>query len=337
MNRASLAFCLFLLCGLSVVAQEPKLDIATPQPPAVIMGNGTDAQQVMRIVGGKGGNSPDTSGHPGAGSMVLIQAGDGGDGASGMGTSGAGGSIILLPGAPGSFGDISGAAGGVGIGTSSPQKMLSVRDGVNIDQANLNNGLSLYPGLSFGSNSGSGIASARSGANPLGLDLYTNFTKRISITSAGAVTVFGTLTKGGGSFKIDHPIDPENKYLSHSFVESPDMKNIYDGVARLDDNGDVTVELPEWFEALNEDFRYQLTAVGKPSPSLYVAEEIHDHQFKISGGSAGAKVSWQVTGIRHDAFANAHRVIVEESKSASERGTLLYPREHQMNAERKAR
>ena len=46
----------------------------------------------------------------------------------------------------------------------------------------------------------------------------------------GNVDVNGTLTKDAGSFKIDHPLDPANKYLSHSFVESPDMKNIYDGV-----------------------------------------------------------------------------------------------------------
>jgi hypothetical protein len=337
MRRLSLVSCLVLVVALPAIAQNPKLDVATPQPPAVIVGNGTDAQQVMKVVGGKGGNSPDTSAHPGAGSSILIQAGDGGDGSGGMGSSGAGGSILLMPGLPGSFGDINGAAGNVGIGTLTPQKMLSVQGAMNIDQADANNGIGLNPGLSFGSNSGSGIASARSSFNPMGLDFYTNFNKRISITSAGAVTIFGTLSKGGGSFKIDHPLDPENKYLSHSFVESPDMKNIYDGVARLDSNGETTIDLPEWFEALNEDFRYQLTAMGKPSPGLYVADEIHGNQFRIAGGAPGAKVSWQVTGIRHDAFANAHRIVVEEEKTGLERGTLLYPKEQQMNAERAPR
>ena len=167
-----------------------------------------------------------------------------------------------------------------------------------------------------------------------GLDFYTGGFKRISISSTGAVNIGGPLTKPMGSFKIDHPLDPENKYLSHSFVESPDMKDIYDGVTRLDANGEATVMLPEWFESLNQDFRYQLTSVGKPSPGLYVADEIHNHQFKISGGSAGAKVSWQVTGIRHDAYASAHRIVVEENKSLAERGTLLYPREQKMAAAR---
>ena len=57
----------------------------------------------------------------------------------------------------------------------------------------------------------------------------------------GNVQVTGNLSKGGGSFKIDHPLDPENKYPT-SFVESPDMKNIYDGNVTTDANGEATVE-----------------------------------------------------------------------------------------------
>lgn len=73
----------------------------------------------------------------------------------------------------------------------------------------------------------------------------------------GRVAVLGTLSKGGGSFKIDHPLDPANKTLSHSFVESPDMLNIYNGNVTTDADGFATVTLPDWFEALNRDFRYQ--------------------------------------------------------------------------------
>ena len=142
---------------------------------------------------------------------------------------------------------------------------------------------------------------------------------------AGDVLVTGTLSKGGGSFKIDHPLDPENKYLSHSFVESPDMMNIYDGNIELDGNGGATVTMPDWFGALNRDFRYQLTAIGKPSPNVYIAEEIKGNQFRIAGGTPGGKISWMVTGIRHDAYANKHRIPVEEMKTGSERGKYLNP------------
>lgn len=139
------------------------------------------------------------------------------------------------------------------------------------------------------------------------------------------LNVVGNLTKGLGSFKIDHPLDPQNKFLYHSFVESPDMMNIYNGVATLDARGQAWVQMPDWFEALNIDFRYQLTAMGGPAPNLYIAREIEGNRFKIAGGRARGKVSWQVTGIRHDAYASAHRISVEEAKPAAERGTYLHP------------
>lgn len=76
---------------------------------------------------------------------------------------------------------------------------------------------------------------------------------------------------------------------------------------------------------MNKDFRYQLTAIGRPGPDLHVAEEIKGNQVKIAGGKLGMKVSWQVTGVRQDAYAPANRVPVEEDKPAQERGTYLNP------------
>jgi hypothetical protein len=151
----------------------------------------------------------------------------------------------------------------------------------------------------------------------------------------GNVEVNGTLSKSGGSFKIDHPLDPANKYLFHSFVESPDMKNIYDGVTVLDGSGEAVIKLPDWFTALNRDFRYQLTALGSPGPNLYIAEEISGNQFRIAGGGAGMKVSWQVTGIRQDAYANAYRIPVEEAKPAREVGMYRHPELYGQPAEKK--
>jgi hypothetical protein len=148
------------------------------------------------------------------------------------------------------------------------------------------------------------------------------------------VKITGNLEKAGGSFKIDHPLDPANKYLCHSFVESPDMKNVYDGVVVLDNKGKAEIKLPDWFGILNKDFRYQLTAIGAPGPNLYIAEEIsntttsnknNNSRFKVAGGTSGMKVSWQVTGIRRDPWANANRIQVEEDKPAKERGYYLHP------------
>jgi len=141
----------------------------------------------------------------------------------------------------------------------------------------------------------------------------------------GKVRVVGNLEKAGGGFKIDHPRDPADMYLNHSFVESSEMKNVYDGVERLDDDGAAWVELPEWFEALNKDFRYQLTAIGEAAPEMHVAEEISDNRFRIAGGKAGMKVCWQVSGIRSDPWAEANPMVVEENKPEEERGRYIQP------------
>jgi hypothetical protein len=140
----------------------------------------------------------------------------------------------------------------------------------------------------------------------------------------GNVNVDGNLSKAGGSFKIDHPLDPANKYLYHSFVESPDMKNIYDGRVTTDAQGDSEVDLPEWFETLNRDFRYQLTVIGQFAQAI-VSGEIANGRFSIKTDKPNVKVSWQVTGIRQDAWANAHRIPVEEEKPEQERGFYLHP------------
>jgi hypothetical protein len=130
----------------------------------------------------------------------------------------------------------------------------------------------------------------------------------------GDVQVTGTLVKSAGSFRIDHPLDPENKFLSHSFVESPDMMNIYNGNIVTDAKGEATVVLPAYFEALNREFRYQLTVVGQFAQAI-VSEKISANRFKIRTDKPGIEVSWQVTGVRRDKFAEENRVKVETEKS----------------------
>ncbi|MEM1271948.1 MAG: hypothetical protein AAGI08_18015, partial [Bacteroidota bacterium] len=141
----------------------------------------------------------------------------------------------------------------------------------------------------------------------------------------GDVRVTGNLAKSAGTFRIDHPLDPENKFLYHSFVESDEMLNVYNGNAILNEDGRAVVDLPEWFEALNKDFRYQLTTIGGYAP-VYVGAEIANNQFEIAGGTPGLKVSWQITGVRADPYAEANRVQVEQDKPEALRGTREFPR-----------
>jgi hypothetical protein len=148
--------------------------------------------------------------------------------------------------------------------------------------------------------------------------------QNMALDASGNLSVRGNLSKGGGSFKIDDPIDPAGEYLSHSFVESPDMMNIYNGNVTTDADGFARVTMPAWFEALNEDFRYQLTPMGQFAQAM-VAAKMKDGQFTIRTDKPNVEISWQVTGIRHDAWANAHRIPTEEEKPESEQGHYLHP------------
>lgn len=147
---------------------------------------------------------------------------------------------------------------------------------------------------------------------------------------AGDVEVTGTLYGGSKAFKIDHPLDPENKYLVHTSVESDEMVNVYTGNVTLDSRGEAVVELPEWLEAVNRDFRYQLTAIGAPGPDLYVAEKIRGNSFRIAGGVPGSEVSWQVTGVRQDPYSEANRSVVEVRKPSAEVGKYMHPEAYGM-------
>jgi len=136
----------------------------------------------------------------------------------------------------------------------------------------------------------------------------------------GNLRVFGTK-----DFRIDHPLDPANKYLDHAAIESSEVLNQYSGNIVLDGHGEGRVEFPDWFAAINDDFRYQLTAVGVPGPNLYVSKEINGNSFTIAGGAPGSKVSWQVTGRRSDAYMKAHPFVVERDKPEQERGHYANP------------
>lgn len=131
----------------------------------------------------------------------------------------------------------------------------------------------------------------------------------------GSLNVQGAMSKGGGTFQIDHPLKPRTHFLYHSFVESPDVKNIYDGVATLNGNGEVTIQLPAYFEALNKDFRYQFFPHGVAMPDLYVKNEVRNNQFTIAGGVPGGEISWQVSGTRHDPYIVANPIIPEVEKT----------------------
>jgi hypothetical protein len=254
--------------------------------------------------------------------------------------------------------------GNVGIGTTDPGARLEVETTNEIGiHGSSNNMYGVYGESSSGngvrghsdttsavsghSNSGNGVYGqcdysggySQTANGVYGYSLNGNGVKGESSSNGyaglfvGNVQISGILLKGTDFFKIDHPLDPENRFLQHSVVESPDIKNIYDGIIILDEKGEAVVEMPAYFEALNRDFRYQLTCIGEPAV-LCIAEKMSNNHFKIAGGKPGMEVSWQITGIRKDAFAMAHPLIVEQQKPTNEQGYYLHPIEWGQPAEK---
>ncbi len=296
--------------------------------------NGYGMRGLSTNLNGVQGESTNASGVGGVGGVNGVSGvSTGGTGVRGSSTDGRGMHGLSTNG-NGVHGDSTVASGVSGIGGSNGVSGVST-DGYGVRGRSTNGpgvygaskGINLNPGQSgvFGTTSGQGNNGVWgygvSGATGVAGSSDTGFAGYFE----GDVHITGTLSKGGGSFKIDHPLDPANKYLSHSFVESPDMMNIYNGNVTTDAKGFANVTLPDYFKALNSEYRYQLTVIGTFAQAI-VARKIDGHgRFVIRTDKPKVEVSWQVTGIRKDAYAKAHRIRVSQNKTGNERGAYLHP------------
>jgi hypothetical protein len=292
-------------------------------------------QHGVNVVGSLSGtsNNPAHAGIHGvhtAGQAAVIGISDAGRGVLGISTTGQGvwgasdsSAAVVGVSAKGEAFRGEGVSGVVGIGKSWVGVYGETNGARNVGPAGV---------WGEGKQSGDGVKGVTSAANAAGVAAFHLTNQGPGIFAQGApaglfngdVTINGRLRASVKSFVIDHPLDPANKYLSHCSVESPDLMNIYSGEAVTDSEGDATVALPDYFGALNCDFRYQLTVIGKFAQAI-VASGIENNRFTIKTDQPDVKVSWQVTGIRQDASARALPTRVEEEKPAAERGLFLHP------------
>ena len=131
------------------------------------------------------------------------------------------------------------------------------------------------------------------------------------------VSIGGTMSATTKLFKIDHPLDPDNKYLIHNSVESNERVNIYNGIITTNIDGYATVQLPDYMCALNKDFKYQLTIVDKSFAQAIIWEQMNteNNSFIIKTNTPEITVSWQITGTRQDTWALENPMQVEVDKN----------------------
>ena len=192
-------------------------------------------------------------------------------------------------------------------------------------------GVSSVPGSSGVAGISRDVSSYFASAGILGIGTGpANGLGSFAVYAAGIMGVEGDFwVNGNKNFMIDHPLDPANKYLVHSCIESPDVQNLYNGNVTTDGKGDAIVTLPNYFLALNKgDFHYQLTAIGQFAQAI-ISSEIFSNQLGIAFGiktdKPNVKVSWQVMGIRNDVWNQAHPQVVEREKPAHEKGFYGHP------------
>ena len=142
------------------------------------------------------------------------------------------------------------------------------------------------------------------------------FSGSVDITTD--LVVGGSFSAAAKAFKIDHPLDPTNKYLIHNSIESNERINMYSGNITTNEEGYATVQLPEYMNALNKDFKYQLTIVDKSFAQAIIWEEMNTetNSFVIKTNTSDITVSWQITGTRQDTWALENPMQVEVDKNS---------------------
>lgn len=158
---------------------------------------------------------------------------------------------------------------------------------------------------------------------------YGVYGRHVSASGYGVYANGRTGASGTKSFRIDHPFDPQNKYLLHYSAESPEPQNFYNGVVRTDTKGEAWVQLPAYFGEINKDFRYSLTVIDDSDSDHFVlakiAREIRENKFKIKTNAPNVKVSWEVKALRNDRWVRRYGAPVEETKHGLERGSYQHP------------
>ena len=229
---------------------------------------------------------------------------------------------------------------GVGVAafSGSSYGILGIHDSIS----NVNVGPFATPGIWGDSGQGNGVMGTSGASGGAGVVGYHPANVGVLGYTNTGYGIYGVSTSGSGyagyfqgrmtvtgtkSFQIDHPLDPENKTLTHYCAEGPEPQNIYNGIVTTDAQGFGRVQLPDYFDAINRDFRYQLTVIDDSDDFVLakVVRPIEANEFVVRTSRPNVMVSWEVKGIRNDRWVRMYGCPVEEAKTDSQRGKYLAP------------
>jgi hypothetical protein len=142
---------------------------------------------------------------------------------------------------------------------------------------------------------------------------YSGGTNSFRCSGSGNFHVYGSLSKASGTFRIDHPLDPENKDLIHGFVEAPRYDLIYRGVTRLE-NGRAIVNIDHdsrmtegTFEALTQN-AVVVSLCNQSGFARVKPTEVVNGSFSIicEDDESTDTIAWVVLAERADVFIRYH-------------------------------
>lgn len=179
----------------------------------------------------------------------------------------------------------------------------------------------------FSSASSTGTGSAGVATDSTGVN-YGVYGETLSLTNGYGVYSKGRFAATGTkAFRIDHPLDPENKELNHYCAEGPEPLNLYRGSIVTDERGFATIQMPDYYEAINRDPTIQLTVVDETEDfvQVKVARRLIHGRFTIRTSKPKTEVYWEVQSVRNDRFVRTYGAPVEVDKPQAKRGTYLQP------------
>jgi len=193
---------------------------------------------------------------------------------------------------------VQGSNGFVGMGTGSPVSITGAAGPV-LDMQGPN------PEIVFHDNNGTANSMSMYYLNDT-LKFWGDGAANLTLTNAGNLTVAGALSKGSGSFKIDHPLPAktETHNLVHSFIEGPQADNIYRGKVTLVD-GSATVNI-DTVSGMSEGTYVLLNTntqcfTSNESGWTAVKGSVSGNILTITAQeSCTDTISWMVVGERHD-------------------------------------